>query len=55
MLVGEVCAPDAKLPVITLAAQLEEMVVSGMQDPSTGEIVIEPDLARSIGERIAAI
>ncbi|MEO1969665.1 MAG: flagellar biosynthesis protein FlhA [Sphingomonadaceae bacterium] len=55
MLVGELCPPDAKLPVITLAAQLEEMVVNGMQDPATGEIVIEPDLARSIGERIATI
>ena len=55
MLVGDVCPPDAKLPVITLAAQLEEMVVSGMQDPASGEIIIEPDLARSIGERIGAI
>ncbi|WP_197459548.1 FHIPEP family type III secretion protein, partial [Erythrobacter sp. HI0074] len=27
----------------------------GLQDPASGEIVIEPDLARSIGERIAAI
>ena len=55
MLVGDVCPPDAKLPVITLAAQLEEMVVGGMQDPASGEIIIEPDLARSIGERIGAI
>ncbi len=55
MLLGETCGPDTKLPVITLAAQLEEMVVNGMQDPSTGELVIEPDLGRSIGERIAAI
>ena len=55
MLVGDICPPDAKLPVITLAAQLEEMVVGGMQDPASGEIIIEPDLARSIGERIGAI
>jgi flagellar biosynthesis protein FlhA len=55
MIVSETCPPDAKLPVITLAAQLEEMVVGGLQDPASGEIVIEPDLARSIGERIAAI
>ena len=55
MIVAEACPPDAKLPVITLAAQLEEMVVGGLQDPASGEIVIEPDLARSIGERIAAI
>ncbi len=54
-IVGKVCGPDERLPVITLAAQLEEMVVGGMQDPSTGQVVIEPDLARSLGERIAAI
>ncbi len=55
MIVGEACMPDAKLPVITLDAGLEEMVVGGLQDPASGEIVIEPDLARSIGERIGAI
>ena len=55
MLVGNICGPNERLPVVTLAAQLEEMVVGGMQDPTTGEIVIEPDLARSIGERIAAL
>ncbi|MXP41547.1 flagellar type III secretion system protein FlhA [Altererythrobacter soli] len=55
MLVGAICPPDERLPVITLAAELEEMVVSGLQDPSSGQIIIEPDLARSIGERIAAI
>ena len=55
LLVGSICGPDQRLPVITLAAQLEEMVVGGMQDPTTGEIVIEPDLARSIGERISAL
>jgi flagellar biosynthesis protein FlhA len=31
------------------------MVVSGLHDPTNGQIVIEPDLARSIGERIAQI
>jgi flagellar biosynthesis protein FlhA len=55
MLVGAICPPDERLPVVTLAAELEEMVVSGLQDPSSGQIIIEPDLARSIGERIAAI
>ncbi len=55
MLVGAICAPDERLAVITLAAELEEMVVGGLQDPSSGQIVIEPDLARSIGERIALI
>ncbi|GMM93550.1 flagellar biosynthesis protein FlhA [Qipengyuania sp. MTN3-11] len=55
MIVADICPPHAKLPVLTLAAGLEDMVVGGLQDPATGEIVIEPDLARSIGERISAI
>jgi len=55
LIVGGICPPDERLPVITLAAELEEMVVGGMHDPTTGQIIIEPDLARSIGERIAAI
>lgn len=55
LIVGSICPPDERLPVITLAAELEEMVVNGMMDPTTGQIIIEPDLARSIGERVAAI
>jgi flagellar biosynthesis protein FlhA len=41
--------------VVTLEAGLEQMIVSGMHDPATGQPVIEPDLARGIGERISAI
>lgn len=55
LLVGSIVPPNERLPVITLAAQLEEMVVSGMHDPTTGQVVIEPDLARSIGEHVAAL
>jgi len=55
MLVGRICPPDERLPVITLAAELEEMVLGGMVDPLTGQPVIEPDLARSIGENVAQI
>lgn len=55
LLVGSVCAPNERLPVITLAAELEEMVLSGMQDPISGLVMIEPDLARSIAERIAQV
>src|SRR5690606_23174548 len=55
MIVGRICGPDERLPVITLAAELEEMVVGGMQDPTTGQVIVEPDLARSLAERIAAI
>lgn len=55
MLVGRICPPDQKLPVLTLAANLEEMVVGGMIDPASGQPMIEPALARSIGERVAVI
>ena len=54
MLVGEICNPTERLPVLTLAARLEEMVVNGLHDP-TGAIVIDPDLARSIAEHIGAV
>ncbi len=55
MIVGRICAPDERLPVVTLDAALETMIVQGMHDPSTGQPVIEPELARTIGERLAAI
>ena len=55
LIVGRICAPTERLPVITLDAALEGMIVQGLHDPSTGQPVIEPDLARSIGERISAI
>ncbi|HEX8057423.1 MAG TPA: flagellar biosynthesis protein FlhA, partial [Novosphingobium sp.] len=55
LIVGRNCGPGDRLPVITLDAQLENMIVQGMQDPTTGQPVIEPDLARSIGEHIAGL
>ncbi|WP_353226585.1 flagellar biosynthesis protein FlhA [Novosphingobium sp.] len=55
MIVGRVCSPHDRLPVITLDAGLEAMIVQGMQDPVSGLPVIEPDLARGLGERIAAL
>lgn len=55
MIVGRICAPDECLPVVTLEAGLEQMIVGGMHDPATGQSVIEPDLARGIGERISAL
>jgi flagellar biosynthesis protein FlhA len=55
LIVGRICGPSERLPVITLDASLENMIVQGMQDPTTGQPVIEPDLARSIGEHIAAL
>ena len=55
MMVGRVCSPHDRLPVITLDAGLEAMIVQGMQDPITGLPVIEPDLARGLGDRISAM
>ncbi len=55
MIVGRICPPSQRLPVITLDASLEAMIVGGMQDPATGQPLIEPELARTIGERIAGM
>ncbi|WP_062345826.1 flagellar biosynthesis protein FlhA [Novosphingobium sp. CCH12-A3] len=55
MIVGRICGPDECLPVVTLEAGLEQMIVGGMHDPATGQPVIEPDLARGIGERISTL
>jgi len=55
LIVARVCGPNERLPVLTLAASLEGMIVGGMHDPVTGQPVIEPDLARSIGERVNLI
>jgi flagellar biosynthesis protein FlhA len=53
LIVGRICAPSERLPVLTLDAGLEASIVQGLHDPTTGLPVIEPDLARMIGERIA--
>ena len=55
LIVGRICTAHQRLPVITLDAGLEAMIVQGMQDPVTGQPVIEPELARGLGERIAAL
>lgn len=55
LIVGRICPAHLRLPVITLDAGLEAMIVQGMQDPVTGQPVIEPELARGLGERIAAL
>lgn len=51
-IVGRICGPADRLPVITLDGGLESMIMQGMIDPATNQPVIEPDLARSIGDRI---
>ena len=53
MIVGRICGPTERLPVITLEAELEGAIVRGIQDPTTGQPMIEPDLARSISDEIA--
>ncbi len=55
MIVGRICSPAERLPVLTLDAQLEAAIVQGLSDPVTGQPVIEPDLARSIGEHVASL
>ena len=55
LIVGRICAPGERLPVLTLDAQLEAAIVQGLTDPATGQPVIEPDLARNIGEHIASL
>lgn len=55
LLVGRICAPGERLPVLTLDARLEQAIVSGLSDPATGQPVVEPDLARTIGEQVGAL
>jgi len=55
LIVGRNCAPNQPLPVVTLDARLEDMILQGLRDPSSGQPVLEPELARNIGERIAQI
>lgn len=55
LIVGRICPPTERLPVLTLDAALENMIVQGLHDPTTGQPVIEPDLARNIGEHIAQL
>jgi len=55
LIVGRHCPPHQPLPVITLDARLEDTILQGLRDPSTGEPVVEPQLARNIGERIAQL
>ena len=55
LIVGRICAPSERLPVITLDAALESMIVQGLHDPVTGQPVVEPDLASNIGTRIATL
>lgn len=48
MLVGKLCPSDMRLPVITLDAALESTILQGLRDPSTGQPLVDPDLAAMI-------
>ena len=41
--------------MLTLDAKLENAIVQGLQDPTTGQPMVEPDLGRAIADQIAAI
>lgn len=54
-LVGRICGPSERLPVLTLSARLEQLVVGSLSDPTSGDLVIEPDLSRAICDQIGAL
>ena len=54
-LVGRICGPNERLPVLTLSARLEQLVVGSLSDPTSGDLVIEPDLSRAICEQIGGL
>lgn len=54
-IVGQVCPPDQPLPVTTLDPGLEAAILGGMTDPATGQPLIDPDCARMVAERMAAV
>lgn len=55
LIVSRVCSPLERMPVLTLDAGLEAAIIQGMVDPVTGQPVIEPDLARDIGEHVSQL
>ena len=54
-LVGRLCSPAERLPVITLDAGLESAILKGLRDPATGQPLIDPDMAAAIAGEIAAL
>ncbi|MFV0489605.1 MAG: FHIPEP family type III secretion protein, partial [Vibrio fluvialis] len=55
LLTGQICGPDETLPVITLSGALEQAILASAPDPVSASLIIEPDLARLIGDNIAAV
>lgn len=54
-LVARICAPGQALKVITLDANLEGAILGGMNDPATGQPLIEPDCGAMIVAQVSAI
>lgn len=54
-LIERICPPSKTLPVVTLDAELEGAIIGGMQDPATGQPLIEPGCAKSIGDAVAEL
>ena len=52
-LIERVCPTGKTLPVVTLDAELEGSIIGGMQDPATGQPLIEPGCAKAIGDAVA--
>ena len=55
LIVGRICGPSERLAVLTLDAGMESTIAQGLLDPTTGQPLIEPDLARTIGNRVAEV
>ena len=55
LIVGRLAPPSARLAVVTLDAGLEAVIAQGLVDPATGQPVIEPELARTIGTAVAEL
>jgi flagellar biosynthesis protein FlhA len=53
-LVAKMCAPGERLKVLTLDASLEGAILGGMVDPSSGQLLIEPDCGAMIASRVNA-
>ncbi len=54
-IVSTICAPHEALPVITLEADLESTILQGLRDPSSGQPLVDPDLAASISAQVAEL
>ena len=54
-LIQRVCPPGKTLGVVTLDAELEGSIIGGMQDPATGQPLIEPGCAKAIGDAVAEL